>query len=70
MYLLILLPIAIFFIINTLVASKFEDIAFRKGYTSSIHAFAMCFWLGIIGYLYVIALPDLNNRQINDQKDL
>ena len=42
------------------VALKFEKIAFQKGYDSSIHSFAMCFWLGIVGYLYVIALPDLN----------
>ena len=46
------------FLINAVVASKFEDIAFQKGYDSSIHSWAMCFWLGIVGYLYVIALPD------------
>ena len=41
------------------IARFFEGIAFMKGYTEEIHAFAMCFWLGIIGYIYVTALPDL-----------
>lgn len=41
------------------VARFFERIAFMKGYDEDIHAFAMCFWLGIIGYIYVAALPDI-----------
>ena len=49
--------------INWIVAGKMADAAYRKGYDSSIHAFAMCFWLGVIGYLYVIALPDLVARK-------
>ena len=44
------------------VAKKFEKIAEMKGYDEEIHSFAMCFWLGWIGYLYVIALPDLHTR--------
>ena len=44
--------------INLIVARKFEDVAFKKGYDEDVHSYAMCFWLGIIGYLYVIALPD------------
>ena len=52
--------------INLVIARKFEDIAFKKGYDSSVHSFAMCFWLGIIGCLYVIALPDLNVHLISD----
>ena len=60
--LLLLIPIVISILINFVVAVKFEDIAFKKGYDKSIHSFAMCFWLGIVGYLYVIALPNLNNH--------
>ena len=45
------------------VALKFEAIAFKKGYGKEIHSFAMCFWLSTIGYLYVIALPDLTLRR-------
>ena len=61
---IVLLPIviAVGLLINYVVATKFEKIAFQKGYDSSIHSLAMCFWLGIVGYLYVIALPNLNNH--------
>lgn len=50
------------------IAKKFEEIAFKKGYTRDIHSFALCFWLGIIGYLYVIALPDLNLQKALSRK--
>ena len=50
-----------------LIAKKFEKVAFQKGYNSSIHSFAMCFWLGMIGYLYVIALPDLTQQKRMDK---
>lgn len=59
---LLFIAIAIALIINYVFAKKFEEIAFQKGYDESIHSFAMCFWFGILGYLYVIALPDLNNH--------
>lgn len=52
--------------IRYIVAKKFEAIAFQKGYDKSIHSYAMCFWLGIIGYLYVIALPNLNSSSISN----
>ena len=62
MIILLLIPIAVALFINYVVAKKFEEIAFKKGHDNSIHSFAMCFWLGIVGYLYVIALPNLNNH--------
>ncbi len=62
MLLLYLIIIGVPLFISYLVAKKFEKIAFQKGYNESIHSFAMCFWLGIVGYLYVIALPDLKNK--------
>ncbi len=37
------------------VASKFEEIANEKGYSGY---FWWCFWLNIIGYFMVAALPD------------
>ena len=49
----------LFILVWCMVALKFEAIAFQKGYGKEIHAFAMCFWLGLIGFLYVIALPNL-----------
>ena len=59
LFLIILLVISL--VVDYIVALKFEKIAFQKGYDKSIHSFAMCFWLGIVGYLYVIALPNLKN---------
>lgn len=65
----ILIP-AIFLLIslyiNFILARKFEDIATQKGYDSSVHSFAMCFWLGIIGYIYVAALPNLKAAYPNN----
>ena len=49
--------IAALIYVNYCVAKKFEKIAIEKGHQNS-RAFAMCFWLGIAGYLYVIALPN------------
>lgn len=60
------IAIVVSFVINYFVAKKFEEIAFQKGYDASIHSFAMCFWLGITGYLYVIALPELKDRNSVD----
>ena len=55
-FLIFVFPLAL--IINVIVAKKFEKIAIEKGYSYEMHVFAMCFFLGIVGYLYVIALPD------------
>lgn len=63
----------IMLIVNLVVASYMQDVAFTKGYDTNAHAFAMCFWLGIIGVLYVIALPDLvaraNQERIIEQQE-
>ena len=55
----LLIGLVIAIIINFVIAKKFEEIAFDKGYTEEKHTFAVCFWLGAIGYIYVAALPDL-----------
>lgn len=60
----VILLIALPIVINVIVAKKFEQIAIWKGYTD-VHAFAMCFWLGIVGYLYVIALPNITHDRIS-----
>lgn len=52
--------IAVLLYVDYVVAKKFEEIAKQKGYGEEKHTLAMCFWLGITGYLYVIALPDMN----------
>lgn len=54
-----LIVTAVYFVIQYFVAKKFEQIAIDKGYSPAIeHPFAMCFWLGIAGMIYVLALPD------------
>ena len=56
----------IYFAINALIASKFNDVAHMKGYGPEMHCFAMCFWLGILGCLYVSALPDRGTREVQN----
>ena len=53
------LLLCLYFIVDFIVARKFKQIAIEKGQDADkLHVFAMCFWLNIIGYLYVIALPN------------
>lgn len=41
------------------------EVAESKGYNAKEkHIFALCFWFGIFGFLYVIALPDLKMRKL------
>lgn len=44
-----------------------KQAAYAKGYDDNAHAFAMVFWLGVFGCLYVIALPDLRIREQNEK---
>ena len=63
-YLLLLLAFCAAIIwVNYIVSKKFEEIAIRKGHYNS-HSFAMCFWLNTIGYLYVIALPNIRPQTV------
>lgn len=41
--------------------------AIRKGYGADAHVWALCFWLGIVGGIYVIALPDLIQQSQNQR---
>ena len=60
MGLLYFVILAALIFLNYTIAKKFEEIVFDKGYGKELKAFHMCFWLGIVGYLYVIALPNKN----------
>ena len=71
MYLLWLLTIVLLaLLINYIVSRKFEEIAFLKGYDESAHSFAMCFWLGVVGWIYVLGLPNKTavNVVITDER--
>lgn len=53
--------------VNVIFGVFMKNVAFSKGYDDSAHAFAMCFWLGIFGGIYVIALPDLVARKNQEE---
>ena len=57
----------VYFVWNLIMAKTMEKIARQKGYGEEFNAFMMCFWLGMIGCLYVIALPDLKQREQLDR---
>ena len=57
-----LMILAVVLIINYFVAKQFESVAYDKGYNDSKY-FHFCFWLGIVGYLLVIALPDRGSNR-------
>lgn len=52
-------------IIQYYVAKQFESVAADKGYQGS-RFFHLPFWLGLPGWLLVIALPDRGNRSIQN----
>ncbi|MBR4791107.1 MAG: hypothetical protein IK024_09480 [Treponema sp.] len=61
----IILLIAILFIM----AKKMCEIAELKGYNAKEkHIFAICFWLGFLGYLYTIGLPDIKVQELLKEK--
>ena len=60
MIILYLIGIALFLVLQYYVAKQFESVANDKGYADSKY-FHLCFWLGVVGYLLVIALPDRGN---------
>lgn len=54
----IILVVVVAICVNAVGAFFMRNAAIEKGYGDDIHAWAICFWLSIFGYLYVIALPD------------
>jgi hypothetical protein len=59
--------IIILLVFQAIFAACMNQVATDKGYDSEAHAFAMCFFFGIMGGLYVNALPDKNLRAQNDE---
>ena len=55
-----LIGIAVAIWIDWYIAKQFQEVAKAKGYHASKY-FWICFWLGFVGYLLVIALPDRGN---------
>lgn len=56
----IFVVIVVIFVINCFAAEQFSEIASMKGHLNKKY-FWWCFWLGIVGWAMVIALPDRAN---------
>lgn len=62
-----LIIVIVIVVINGIGAQKMKEATVLKGYGDDYHIWAICFWLGIFGYLYAIALPDLVIQSQNQQ---
>ena len=63
----IIAAVIAYLIISAIVASYMNQAAKLKGYDREANAFSICFWLGIFGCLYVIALPDKRIQKQNEE---
>lgn len=61
-----IIPLALLIWLNWYISKQFYEAAQAKGYNDRKY-FWICFWLGIVGYLLVIALP--NNGSIMAMSD-
>lgn len=60
------LVVLVYLVVNFLFAALMNSIAIKKGYENS-HAFALVFFFGVLGMLYVIALPNMKvQSQLED----
>lgn len=68
MVILYLIIAALAIWINWYISNQFYEVAKAKGYHDSKYLW-ICFWLGLVGYLLVIALPDHGNthQTISDE---
>lgn len=53
----ILLIVIVYFVLASIIAGWFSKVASEKGYSSPKY-FWICFFMGLVGQLLVIALPD------------
>ncbi|PWL69970.1 MAG: hypothetical protein DBY23_05710 [Bacillota bacterium] len=66
-YAVIIFLLCFILLVQFIFANFMRKVAVRKGYGDDAHAWAMCFWLGIAGGIYVMALPDLIQQSQNQQ---
>lgn len=64
---MVLILVLVLLIIDVIIANYMKEVAYAKGYDDNAHAFALCFWLGVAGWCYVIALPDLIVRKNQEE---
>lgn len=63
----IIILILALLVVNGIGATLMNKSAVLKGYGEDSHIWTICFFLGIFGYLYVIALPDKITQSQNQQ---
>ena len=63
----IIIAAVIAIVLKIFIAKKFEEVAIKKGHPD-VHAFAWCFWLDTVGYIYVAALPYMTEKSIKSIK--
>lgn len=59
--------LVVYIIVDLIFADYMKNVAYAKGYDDNAHAFAICFWFGPVGCLYVVALPDLVARKNQEE---
>ncbi len=64
---IIILIILIDVVIRIFYAFRMKEVAIQKGYGEDTNVWIICFFLGILGGMYVIALPDLILQSQNKQ---
>ncbi|MBQ8247524.1 MAG: hypothetical protein IJZ42_10360 [Lachnospiraceae bacterium] len=57
----------VYLIIDGIIAYYMKQVAYAKGYDDNAHAWAISFWLGLPGWIYVVALPDLIQRKNQEE---
>ena len=57
-----LIVLALLIWLDWYIAKQFEEVAQKKGHTQKKY-FWLCFLLGAVGYLLVVALPDRGRSQ-------
>lgn len=63
---LLIVIMVLLIVLNGCMAANMKKIVKKKGYDAkSLHIFAWCFWTPFFGYLYAIALPNLQLQKQN-----
>lgn len=60
---LYVIGIIVFLVVDLLIAAEFQNVAEIKGFNGSLKYFWITFFLGIIGMLLVVALPDRAKKE-------
>ena len=68
-YIIYIIVLGVVLFINHLIAAAFYDIAVSKGHSERRY-YWLSFWLGVVGYCLVAALPDLKARPAKNNEPM